>query len=186
MVETSSDVNSALSRALQQSKDQLLQQQSFATAVDTFQQRLLLDLRNADREAQSYLGKLLKSMDKAAQTLLGKIRSSVEEVEMGVAALSQVSKSRHAIPRYNTDRSQNVHRSNHEAVDLEKNVGKVFQRVVAGSSELAASQTRHWEFSRSVAVDLQNTLETMRGHEVSALVEAFGTIHNELASTSTV
>lgn len=79
-----------------------------------------------------------------------------------------------------------MHRSKDEAVDLEKNIGKVFQKVVEGSSELAASQTRHWEVSRSVAVDLQNTLETMRGHEVSALVEAFGTIHNELASTSSV
>lgn len=90
MVETSSNVNSALSRALQQSKDQLLQQQSFAAAVDTFQQQLLRDLRNSDLEAQSYLGKLLKSMDKAAKTLLGMITSSVEEVEIGVAALSQV------------------------------------------------------------------------------------------------
>lgn len=91
MVETSSDVNSALSKALQQSKDQLLQQRNFATAVDTFQQQLLLDLRTLDLEAQSYLGKLLKSMETAAQALLGKITSSVEEVATGIAALSQVS-----------------------------------------------------------------------------------------------
>lgn len=91
MVETSSDANAALSRALLQFRDQLQQQQNFATAVDTFQSQLLHDLRNSDLEAQSYLGKLFKSMDKAAQTFLSKITSSVEEVGMGVAALSQVS-----------------------------------------------------------------------------------------------
>ena len=52
-----------------------------------------------------------------------------------------------------------------------------------GSSELASSQIQHLEVSRSVAVDLQNTLEAIRGHEVDALVQAFGTIHSELAST---
>lgn len=94
MVETSSGVNSALSRALQQSKDQLMQQQDFATAVNTFQQQLLRDLRSSDVEAQSYLGKLLKSMDSAAQTLIGKMTSSVAELATGIAALSQVSRIR--------------------------------------------------------------------------------------------
>ncbi|SLM36949.1 Nuclear fusion protein, KAR5 [Lasallia pustulata] len=168
MVETSSEVNSALSRALQQSKDQLIQQQNFATAVDTFQRQLLRDLRSSELEAQSYLGKLLKSMDSAAQMLLAKMTSSVEDVATGIAALRL-----------------NVHKSNDEVVDLEKNIGKVFQRVVEGSSELAASERRQWEVSLSVAVDLQNILETMRGHEINALARAFGTIHNELASTLT-
>ena len=183
MVETSSGVNYALSRALQQSRDQLMQQQNFATAVDTFQQRLLRDLRNSDLEAQGYVGKLLKSMESAAQILLGKMTSSVEEVATGLAALNQVSRSQDPMLQYGTNRSKNVHKSNDAVVGMEKNIGKVFQRVVEGSSELAASQTRDWEVSRSVAVDLQNTLEKMRGHEVNALVQAFGTIHNELAST---
>ena len=185
MVETSSEVNSALSRAVQQSKDQLIQQHNFATAVDTFQRQLLRDLRSSELEAQSFFGKLLKSMDSAAQMLLAKMTSSVEDVATGIAALSLVSRSRDPTQRYSTDRPKNVHKSNDEAVDLEKNIRKVFQRVVEGSSELAASQTRQWEVSRSVAVDFQNTLETMRGHEVNALVQAFGTIHNELASTFT-
>lgn len=96
MVETSSEVNSALSRALQQSKDQLIQQQNFATAVDTFQRQLLRDLRSSELEAQSYLGKLLKSMDSAAQMLLAKMTSSVEDVATGIAALRLVSRSRNS------------------------------------------------------------------------------------------
>ena len=91
MVETSSGVNSALSKALQESKDRLSQQQDFATAVDIFSKQLLRDLRDSNLETQSYFRKLLKSMDSATQTFLRKITSSTKEVETNIAGLSQVS-----------------------------------------------------------------------------------------------
>ena len=183
MVETSSGVNSALSKALQESKDRLSQQQDFATAVDVFSKRLLRDLGDSNLEAQTYFRKLLKSMDSATQTFLRKITHSTKEVETNIAGLSQVSRRLLLILQYDTDKTKNVRKSNDDVLDLEKTIGKVFQRVVEGSAELASSQTQHWEVSRSVAVDLQNTLEAMRGHEVDALVQAFGTIRSELAST---
>lgn len=79
-----------------------------------------------------------------------------------------------------TDEIQNLRQSNTEAADLQKNVAKIFQQVVAGSSELASSQMDQWEQSRDVASRLQDSLGSMRNVEVNALLSAFGGIHGEL------
>lgn len=78
--------------------------------------------------------------------------------------------------------AQNVQQSSTEAMNLEKNIGKFFQKVVQDNSELAASQTRQWNSNRQLATELQNSLESMRSTEVHALLNAFGSIHNQLVS----
>ena len=78
---------------------------------------------------------------------------------------------------------KNMQQSNAQAIDLQKNIGKAFQQVAQGSSELAALQTKQWDLSRGLATDLQSSLETMREDEVHALLGAFGAIHNELVRT---
>lgn len=91
MVETNSDVNSALSKALAAANAQLLEQRDFAVAIDSFQKQLLLDLEASGAEAQSFFQKLMESMNVAAQNLLSQFSRVTKEAEMAVAGLSEVS-----------------------------------------------------------------------------------------------
>jgi len=75
---------------------------------------------------------------------------------------------------------QNIRKSNIEAMDLQENVGRVFQKVVEGSSELAASQLRQWQQSEDFVSTLQKSLGSMRDTEVQALLGAFGSINGYL------
>jgi len=75
---------------------------------------------------------------------------------------------------------QNIRKSNIEAMDLQENIGRVFQKVVEGSSELAASQVRQWQQSEELAATLQKSLGSMRDTEVQALLGAFGSINGHL------
>ena len=51
-------------------------------------------------------------------------------------------------------------------------MGKIFQRVVDGSSELAHVQTKQWETSRGAAAQLQTSLNSMREGDLSTLVRS--------------
>lgn len=72
--------------------------------------------------------------------------------------------------------------TNLEATDLQKNVGRVLQQVIEGSSDLATSQVKQWQQSQDLASNLQTSLESMRDTEVKALLGAFGGIHGQLVS----
>ena len=48
---------------------------------------------------------------------------------------------------------------------------------------MAASQTREWEISQGAAVELRDTLATMRTENVGALLGAFSDIHRQLVSS---
>lgn len=91
MLETNSDVNIALSKALAEANAQLLEQRDFAVAIDSFQKQLLLDLEASGAEAQSFFQKLMGSMNAAAQNLLSQLSRVTKEAEMAVEGLSEVS-----------------------------------------------------------------------------------------------
>ena len=67
-------------------------------------------------------------------------------------------------------------------LDLQKNVGRIFQQAVAGSAELAASQTQQWHQNQGLATTLGNTLESIRETEIRDILGAFTTIRTELVS----
>ena len=91
IVETNSDVNSALSKALGEANARLLEQREFAVAIDTFQRQLLQDLQATGAEAQSFFQKLIKSIDAAAQNVLSQLSLATKEAATTVAGLSKVS-----------------------------------------------------------------------------------------------
>ncbi len=78
---------------------------------------------------------------------------------------------------------QNLQKSNVEAMNLQENVGQVFQKVVEGSSELAASQVRQWQQSDRLAATLQESLGSMRDTEVQAILSAFGSMNGHLVGS---
>jgi len=85
-----------------------------------------------------------------------------------------------------TDAAQNVRNSNNDVVNLQKNVGKVFQEVLSGSSELASRQLGDWEVNRALATEVRSSLETIRGSEMEALLHTLGTMHRDLVRISTL
>ena len=80
--------------------------------------------------------------------------------------------------------TETVRKVNKDSADLNLHIGKVFQQVVEGSSEIAATQTRQWDVSRGLATQLQNSLELMKSNEISALMGTFGDIHDRLVTCS--
>lgn len=68
-------------------------------------------------------------------------------------------------------------------MNLNRSIGRIFQQVLQGSSEMAASQTREWEISQGAAVELRDTLDTMRIENVDALLGAVSDIHRQLVSS---
>ena len=90
MVETTSGANAALTQALRQANDHMLQQQDFARAIKTFQEDLLQDLQKSSDKAHSYFSTLMKGVDSAMQTMMSKITFALQNVESSVVGLNQV------------------------------------------------------------------------------------------------
>ncbi|MCJ1478418.1 hypothetical protein MMC13_007098 [Lambiella insularis] len=80
--------------------------------------------------------------------------------------------------------SQSIKDSNTAATNLNSDIARAFQQMAQGSSALAASQDQHWHMSNDLALQLQKSLELMRGQEINAIMGAFHHIHNQLQSTN--
>lgn len=85
-------------------------------------------------------------------------------------------------PSHLTDLRQNVHKANVDSANLEKNIGRVFQQVVTGSAELAATQTEQWDLSRVLAVELQSSLQKLKEGEIGLLLDALVSMQGQLVS----
>ena len=81
---------------------------------------------------------------------------------------------------------KNVRKANDDSIDLQRNVGKVFQQVAEGSAELAAVQTLHADHSREMAIELQGSLQNMRDQEVNAMLSLFHGIHSQLVRNPSI
>ena len=83
------------------------------------------------------------------------------------------------------DAFKNVHNANTDSLNLQKNVGKIFQQVAEGGAELAAVQSQQSEHAQEMAIELQSSLQNMRNQEISAMLSLFHGIHNQLVSITT-
>lgn len=185
MAHTSSNIDEVLVETVNEAQRALVQQRNFAHAVENFQRQLLQDLKKSSRDAQSYFGKLTRNLELSIQSMFGKISTATRNVESEIAGFSQVSGGSYQ-PYIELAKSENqtLRKSSSDATDLNKNIAKVFQQIVQGGSELAASQTQQWGVSRELAVQLQTVLQSMQGDQMAALIGAFGSIQNQLVSCS--
>jgi len=183
MAHTSSNIDEVLVETVNEAQRALVQQRNFAHAVENFQRQLLQDLKKSSRDAQSYFGKLTRNLELSIQSMFGKISTATRNVESEIAGFSQVSGGSYQ-PYIELAKSENqtLRKSSSDATDLNKNIAKVFQQIVQGGSELAASQTQQWGVSRELAVQLQTVLQSMQGDQMAALIGAFGSIQNQLVS----
>lgn len=91
MTEISSDINVALSKALENAADELSQQREFAIAVKAFQKKLMEELDSSSSQAHSYFSALMKSVESAANIVLSSMATSAKDVENDMAGLREVS-----------------------------------------------------------------------------------------------
>ena len=90
MAQTTSNMKAALVQTVEEISRRLVQQQRFATALESFQQELLHDLERTKNEGQSYLARFTKDFGLAAQNLLLKISSATSSFEMHLNKLGNV------------------------------------------------------------------------------------------------
>ncbi len=91
MAETSSNINNALSKALENAAIQLSEQKEFAATVKVFQRQMLQDLDASTSQAQSYFAKLMKGMETAIQSMLNKWKTGAKDVSTELDELQNVS-----------------------------------------------------------------------------------------------
>ncbi|CAD6580993.1 MAG: hypothetical protein ASARMPREDX12_000330 [Alectoria sarmentosa] len=171
VVETNADATAALSKATKEFNEfndgfstQL--RSNFALAKQMFQDQLMHDIEVSSSKTRSLTEKLVKGIDTAVQLMLSKMASTVRAIDEDAATLSE-----------------NVHKANIDSANLEKNIGRVFQQVVTGSAELAATQIEQWDLSRVLATDLQSSLQNMKGG-VGPLLGALASLHGQLQTSN--
>ncbi|MCJ1243558.1 hypothetical protein MMC30_000755 [Trapelia coarctata] len=167
MAHTSSSIDEVLVETVNEAQRALVKQRNFAHAVENFQRQLIQDLKKSSSDAQSYFSRFTQNMERSIHSIFGRISTATRNVESEMAGFSQT-----------------LRQSNTDALDLNKNIAKVFQQVVQGSSELAASQTKQWDVSRELAVQVQTALQEMQGDQIATLIGAFGSIQNQLQTTN--
>ncbi|KAI9718761.1 MAG: hypothetical protein M1812_003935 [Candelaria pacifica] len=167
MAGVTSDLSEAMSKAVLESRIHIEDQEAFTQAVKEFQTRLLRDLDNTSSEAKTYLSRLMGDVDMAIQAILRSISSTGKAAEASLDVLHL-----------------NIITSNDDVNDVRKNVAKVFQQVVKGGSELAASQSKDWDLNHSKALEVQQALEIIRVRDVQELLNAFGMIHKDLRASN--
>lgn len=91
MTQTNADVNTALSKALENAAEDLSRQRDFAVAIGTLQQKMLRDLESSKNDARTFFPKLINVMDTAIQAILTKITSAAVDVESDLTKLQKVS-----------------------------------------------------------------------------------------------
>lgn len=188
IVEMNANANAALSRATKEANDAFSQLQSnFALAKQIFQDQLIHDIEVSSTKTQSFFEMLVKGMDTTVQSVLSKLGLEMKAIESDAANLSEVGHSGRGIctlevPANLADLWQNVHKANVDSAKLEKNIAKIFQQVVSGSAELAATQTEQWDLSLVLATELQNSLKNMKAEEVGPLLGGLTSLQSQLVS----
>ncbi|KAL9101507.1 MAG: hypothetical protein Q9163_003233 [Psora crenata] len=167
IVETHSDANAALAQAAQTSHKSLQQlREDFMLAAQAFQDQLKRDSESLNTRMQLYFGKLMDSLESAFQATLSRVRSTASAMDSDMASLSKKINAASAV-----------------SAGLEKKVGRVLQKVVEGSAELAEVNTVQLEASRGMAKELQVSLQTLQEGDVSTLIQALGEMGLRLESS---
>ena len=183
MTTTSGEAHAALASQLQTLKNDLRHQEEFAAAIQRFQEQILRDLDDTQDKAIFYLTKMVKSIEIVFQDVLNRFSKGISNIETNVAGLSKVFTI--VSCDYLGSIVQDLERTREEAGHVHDGVGRVFQQVLKGSSELAATQTIQLAHSQELAEQLQISLNDMRNEDVQNILGAFGSIQQHLVNFHT-
>ncbi|KAL9608311.1 MAG: hypothetical protein Q9167_006850 [Letrouitia subvulpina] len=165
MTEASSHANSALSQAVRDINDGLMQRKQFMLMVNSLQEKLLKDLESSTSATKTYFNQMMENLSAAVQGAATKVTSVLKDSQSSVENLNDA-----------------LRMSNAASRDLSDNIGRMLQQALEGSKELAAVQVQQLDKQRAVAADisgLQAFLQGMKESEVSMLTQQQNS--NELA-----
>ncbi|MCJ1319928.1 hypothetical protein MMC15_005264 [Xylographa vitiligo] len=160
-------MEAVLKETMEDVSHQLVKQREYATALESFQQKLIQDLESAKIQGQSQLTRLMKDVGSATQNFVTRITAVTSIFEVNLAKLADT-----------------LQKTNNDAVNLDQTVGEVFRQVTQGASDLTEAQTKQWDDSQSVAIRLQTSLESISSQTIHELLGTLGNIQNELQSTN--
>ncbi|KAL9603797.1 MAG: hypothetical protein Q9219_000906 [cf. Caloplaca sp. 3 TL-2023] len=163
MVDTTSGAHAALARAVAAANRAMTRQKEFEKEANLFQQQMMRDLLSTKTETQSYFGQVVKYVDTTLQGIVKHFLSKMKVVENEATNVEQALRAAAA-----------------EAEELKSNIGRVFQQVVEGNAEVAATQVRSWDGVSSSMVELRSSLRNLRETEVHSLLGEFGSIYSQL------
>ncbi|KAL9047049.1 MAG: hypothetical protein Q9214_000277 [Letrouitia sp. 1 TL-2023] len=170
MTETSSQANSALSQAVRDINDGLMQRKQFMLMVNSLQGKLVKDLESSTSAMKTYFNEMMENLSAVVQGAATKMTSVLKDSQNNVKNLNNA-----------------LRMSNAESRDLSENIGRMLEQALEGSRELAAAQTQQWDKQRAVAADisgLQVSLQAMKESEVAVLATAFQGINNQLKTSN--
>lgn len=90
-VKTNSEADAALSEAVKNAMETLLQQEKFTSAIQAFQVKLVQDLESLNVELPSYFREMMKIIVSDSKSLLDTIMSRMRGLDSDVAKLRTVS-----------------------------------------------------------------------------------------------
>lgn len=157
-----------------------MQHRDFAEAIESFQKQTLEDLKRSKEEAQSYFMSFVQSALSTTESLFKKISTKLGVMETDIAELGEVRYPNSFPKLLMLITLQNLSRFTFETSDLAKSIAKIFEGVLRGSSELASRQNEEWDRSKSLANDLQVSLESIRESEVSAILMGFQELSRQM------
>lgn len=86
--------------------------------------------------------------------------------------------------RISADRNaQKIRQSNDNAVDLQTAMANTIDEMVLASSKVAASQVKESKINHALAMEVQSSLESIRGREVEMLLQTLADMHRGLVRT---
>ncbi|MCJ1419500.1 hypothetical protein MMC32_005855 [Xylographa parallela] len=167
MAQSSSKMEAVLIQTMEDVSQRLVQQREFATALESFQQKLLQDLESTKIQGQSHLTRLMKNVGSATENLVTRITSVTSIFEVNLGKLADV-----------------LQKTNNDAVILDQTVGEAFRRAAQEASELAEAQTKQWDDSHGLSIRLQTSLESINSQSIHELLGTLSNIQNQLQSTN--
>ncbi|KAI4211541.1 MAG: hypothetical protein LQ351_005717 [Letrouitia transgressa] len=159
MTETSSQANSALSQAVKDIHNGLMQREQFVLRVNSLQEKLFKDLESSSSAMKTFFNQMMENLSAVVQGTATKATSVLKDAQGSVENLNIA-----------------LQKSNAESRDLSDNIGRMLQQAREGSKELATAQTQQRDKQRAVAVDI-SALQV-------SLATAFQDINNQLLSKS--
>ncbi|KAI9835945.1 MAG: hypothetical protein M1819_001843 [Sarea resinae] len=167
MAGVASNASAALADAVNNSNRQLQKQRNFAEAVNTLQTRLLHTLESLNSRTRSYFDHIFRDFGAALQSMTVQLSTAGEIAKANLGALNE-----------------NINQSADKVDGIREALNQAFQEILRSSVDVTTSQQKARQDEIDLVLEVQTSLETMRGRDMQGLLKAFGSLHSKLQLTN--
>ncbi|MCJ1313156.1 hypothetical protein MMC25_006833 [Agyrium rufum] len=167
MITTSATVDETLSRVTEHLRQAIMDQQRFATAVQSFHDQLTKDLELSSTRARSSIADLVEATKATLQSTFGSLQSVVQPMKEDMTTMSVV-----------------VKKSQQDVTNLSSMMVQIQSMAHEGGLELGAFYRREMDASRDLATGLQDSIRVIRDEDMTELSKFFGQLRTHLISSN--